>query len=414
MYVAGQRIFGRCVGLIAALLLFISPLAWFFSEVAYAYAVQLPFAVLATWLLYEMWFNRRHALLAAVVIGIGAGFRQDILLFFGPFFVVASVRLGMKRMLASLLTLALSLVIWLIPFMLAIGDIAKYNRASGIQSQYVIKDAVWVAGLAGLMKNADGLSTGLLLLLGASAVLVPPLVLLFFTGNARRDGRIWFLLALCAWPLLFYLMTFFHWSAYILVIAPGAFLLFAYAVAKWVEIGGRRWSIRVSSLAAAVILGAVTVINLTAFFDIGALSPKLHEKLGSNSRGAIQKVDTETESLIDIVRKSDPDTTLVVFVGQGNDPVYFRQANYYLPEYRQVWLRPESGAAYHDYWMSTGRQHRGEDLRISLLGQEQALVIGQADVPGEQLPAIGPGIPVTLVRIPAGGSLTIGPYTIMP
>lgn len=414
IYFAGQRLFNRRVGLMAAFMLFASPLVWFFSEVAFAYAVQLPFAVLATWLLCEMWLRRRYAFWAALVIGIGAGFRQDVMLFFGPFFMAASLRLGIRRMLASWLALALAVTTWLVPFALSLESLAEYNQANTVQSQLVASDSLWVAGVSGISKNVEELLWGLFLLLGVAGLLISSLALLMLGQQVRRDSRVWFLLALCVWPLVFYLVTFFHYYAYVMIIAPAAFLLAAFAAIRWVELAFHRWPGRVVGSAVTVLLLAAVSLGQVVFFGVSALPSEMSRKLGSFSQAAIERVDRETAALIAATRQHDPDATLVLYVAAGEEQMYFRQSNYYLPEYRQVWLRPESGAAYYDNWMSIGRQYRGEDLRISLLGQEQVLVIGQADVPGEQLPAIGPRTPVTLVRIPAGGSLTIGPYTIMP
>lgn len=82
IYIIGANIFDKRAGLFAAVFMFALPLIWFQSEVALSHIIELPFAIIATWLLYEIFFNKRYAVAAAIIIGIGAGFRQDVVIFY--------------------------------------------------------------------------------------------------------------------------------------------------------------------------------------------------------------------------------------------------------------------------------------------------------------------------------------------
>ena len=92
LYLLGRLIFGRTAGLLAAGLAVTSVSFWFFSELAYPYTVlALGSTVLALicWLLATRRFPWPP--LAALVFGLVAGFRQDLLLFLGPLFAVCYV-----------------------------------------------------------------------------------------------------------------------------------------------------------------------------------------------------------------------------------------------------------------------------------------------------------------------------------
>ncbi|MHB1390557.1 MAG: protein O-mannosyl-transferase family [Thermoleophilia bacterium] len=67
IYLVARSIFSHAVGMVAAVLLFFSPLFWLYGEIALTYAVEVPLALLVTWLLYQMFFHRRYAIICGAV-----------------------------------------------------------------------------------------------------------------------------------------------------------------------------------------------------------------------------------------------------------------------------------------------------------------------------------------------------------
>jgi len=395
IYFAGKRIFNRATGVVAAFLMLASPLVLFQSEVALAHITELPFAILVTWLLYEVFFNRRYSLVAAVVIGIGGGFRQDVLMFFGPIILVGAFRLGFKRGLLALLALSASVLVWFLPFLYFVGNWEDYSKASRFHTQSAMQEAIWNVGISALLQNAKRMFVASLWLIGAGIILVPTIMVQ--ARSLYRDRKIWFLLSLTVLPVLFFLITSFSHHGYSLIYAPAIVLILSYST--WVTVR----SIRKNKLLQVVVIALAVVIgylNVATYRDPALLSPSIHTVIGAYSGGAISKVDSEIDGIVNVAKQYDSSTTLIVFVGPGNDPIYYRQANYYLPEFRQIWLRPDIGGSIHD--TVGGSAEQINSLQIQVGEHSQLLLFSKTAVNN---------LSVSIVKLPETGSLEIGPYS---
>lgn len=404
IYLVGKQVFSRTTGLVAAFILFVSPLVWFQSEVALAHITELPFAILAAWLLYEVLFNRRYVLATAVVIGLGGGFRQDVAMFFGPALLIGAFRIGARKGLIALLVLSATVLAWFLPFLYFVGDWESYTHASALHTHEAMQGAVWRAGISGLFQNAKQMSVAAFWLFGACSILLYALM----SPSVRsvyRDRRVWFLLSLPVLPVLFFLLTSFSHYGYSLIYAPCMILLTSYPAGLMIESirKDKRWWV-------VVVVSAVgmSCMNAVIYLKPGLLSPPIHTLVGSYSGGAVRKIDREIEAILDVVEGYESSTTLIVFVGPGNDPLHYRQTNYYLPEFRQVWLRPDIGKSYHD--TKEDRTIQVNPLQILVSGQQQLLIFGKIEVEGQPLPDIGT-ISVKIVKMPKVGVLDIGPYS---
>lgn len=410
IYGAGCRIFNRNTGLVAAILLFASPLIWFQSEVALAHIVELPFAVLGTWLLYEVFFNRRYAFTAAVVIGLGCGFRQDVFMFYGPILFIASFRLGdTRKMLAVWAMMLVSVLVWLVPFLYLVGDLSTYRLVSSNHSQMAFQDAFWNKGIAGIFKNGKAALLSALWLLGTATI---PLVFLcarmVYVKTVRQDRRIWFFLSLAILPVTFFIATSFSHYGYGLIYSPSLMLLAAFSITMIVE------NVKQMKKQEKVIMlcGIITLavgLNLAAYLRPEHLGNKLRYSFGECSHSGIKKTDNEMSAVIDRINQYNPDETLVVFMGKGEDPMYFRQSIYYLPEYRILWLRPDTASRYHEA-KGGSEIEPADNLKISLSIQYKKMLVfymGE-EISGKPLQPVG-GINVSLIDLNQQNT-KLGPY----
>src|SRR5205823_947055 len=78
MFYFGARLFDRSTGLLAALFLLISPLFWFYGEVALPHVIDVAMVLGVVLLLYQTLTVRASYLpLAAIVLGLAGGFRPQ-------------------------------------------------------------------------------------------------------------------------------------------------------------------------------------------------------------------------------------------------------------------------------------------------------------------------------------------------
>ena len=129
LYLLGKEMFGKRNGFIAALLLITSPLVWFFGEIALSAISGLFFSSMVAFFSYRAILHRGKLspiILSAVFLGIGASFRQDLLIFIFPLWFFAIWRRPFKQILLGLSILFISSLIWIIPSSIAAGGLMPY------------------------------------------------------------------------------------------------------------------------------------------------------------------------------------------------------------------------------------------------------------------------------------------------
>ncbi|RJQ44472.1 MAG: DUF2723 domain-containing protein [Gaiellales bacterium] len=221
VYLVGRSLFGNAAGVIAGLLALFSPLAWYYSEVALTYEIGFMFVVAITWLLHRLYFERRHAVAAAVAIGLAAGFRQDVLMFLMPVWFIGTLRTGRREMLASWLALAAAVAAWLLPLLEISGGFKAYRGISSMQfGAGVSSFSVFEGGLSALAANVRWMARAALELLGpallALAYLAARLALRWRDMERERWALI-FLLFMIMPALLFFALYLFDPAGYLLI-----------------------------------------------------------------------------------------------------------------------------------------------------------------------------------------------------
>lgn len=445
LYLIANSFFDRTTGLIASILVLFSPLAWFYGEVALSYMVELPLVLASTWLLYQLLFHKRYAIVSAIFLGIAAGFRQDVLLFLGPFWLVGSLRVGVRTMLASWLAIVVSILVWLTPLVYLVGGISAYRELTSVQFQTAVYLTSYFAsgsdgGVLGLFRNAKEVWRAMLWLLGSASILYLFLAGLFLLPNRLiNDRRLLFLILLLLTPLLFFIFFHFGQPGYLLVYSAPLFMLVSRAliiVAKdfnraftrnpsdvGISHGIREILTTPYGIVLIVFMSLTVLANTGLFIRAGRINTPfptadgtISDLFGIYSAGGIGETDRQTESILATVKQFSPETTIVgsIYVAPSPYPYApdWRRLMYYLPNYRVLMLRVDSGDGYLE-----ARNHLeniSDDVQVTVDNEvTRALFIGVKpktsvdlatlkDTPGNAM--------ITAAEIPPGGWIGIGPF----
>ncbi len=316
-YFLGRLVFrDRGVGLGAALLLLSSVTFWAYGLVALAYPALAFFGGLVGLGAFRPW-----PLLATVALGLGSGFRPDLVLLLGPLWAWSLRRLPWSRRAGLVLLLGLLGLGWLLPTAALSGGLLEYFRAL----QGYLAEDVWqryapgARGLEALGVNLRDTAAYVFYALYFSAVPVGlGLLRLARTAAGRRLDP-----ALAVWlglwvgpPLAFYTLVHVGDPGYVFSFLPALLLVGAYGLRGL----GRAFE--------AVLLG-FALLNAGVFF----FHPRV---LTYPGLVAADQALAERLSLLD---RFPPESTLVVAAES------YRALQFYRPAYAHlVWLdrrRPE-------------------------------------------------------------------------
>jgi hypothetical protein len=129
LFLLGEELFGREVGLAAALLTIVSPLIWFHGEVALSYMFEFFWVPLIVYFCYRLCTQSWRALLAsALLIGLAGGIRPNTPVFLFPLWVVGIIvhRYPLRRILVALVVMGLGVLVWAVPMIMMSGGLTEY------------------------------------------------------------------------------------------------------------------------------------------------------------------------------------------------------------------------------------------------------------------------------------------------
>jgi hypothetical protein len=446
IYLIGNSIFDRATGLAAAVLLLFSPLAWFYGEVALSYEVELPLALVAVWLLYQLFFHRRYALAAAIVIGVTAGVRQDVLLFLGPFWLLGTLRLGRKEMLLSWSAMVVSVLAWAAPLVYLAGGLEAYRQISSAQFEGSVNSAsIFATGASALTIHTREIWRAGLWLTGVAgwAFLYYPALLAVerHVKLNQLDRRQLFMVALTLPALTFFLVFHFGQPGYLLICAGPIMLLAANALVRISQVLPRLPSLAgnaavtpagattgQATLLLAAMLIPIALINSFLFLRADRISIRMPTTGGTVasvyglfSSGGIDTLDREKSQVLAAVRGFDPAHTVVVsaypFNRFADDSHWLTM---YLPEYRVLTLMMSGGQGYFQAENHYSKWHPGETAVSVPSGYDRAVLLGFDPVASAVKPLPTPVVPgaedvrVSSAPIPNNGGIRLGAFTITP
>lgn len=347
MWRLGRAMFGPAAGWVAALLLSTSPLYWFYGEIALPHALDLLFAAVSAWQLWEIRQGDADRLpWAALMLGIAGGLRPQTLVFLGPLILFSVWRTPIKKWAGAAIVLAAVCLAWLIPLLTLTGGLSAYLALfSSFSSAYQDSTSVFSgAGWQGLSRNLIKLVQYTAYAWGAG--LLPAglwLLMRMVRRPTREDGqslahrtrmqrlrslfdakheRAWFLMLWIAPALGYYALVHMGQQGLVFVFLPALLLISAEAMARIGRgLNGDRVGIGLAGLLVA--LNAFVFVFMPEF-PLGSESIKLL------TRATIDRQDRDMQARIAAIRSTYTAGETLIIAAQ------WRHAEYYLREYRVV------------------------------------------------------------------------------
>jgi hypothetical protein len=360
VYYIGRAVYDRTTAVVAATLLAVSPLFWFYGAVGLTYAGEALFASIVAYFSYRaLHGSRADGWLAAGYLGLAGGMRQSILFLLFPLWL-GSVALGTRRLRTVVIGLAIvagAVLTWFVPMIWLTGGLARYVEASRDLAESVVMPTSIVGGfpLDTTLRMSRYLLQSLLVGLGPlalAAVLGPWYVRRH--GWSRRES---FLLAWTLPPVLVYTLVHFGQAGYVLTFLPAIVLFLTRvmlsALAGPAALVRQPWLRR--AVPVAVVAGLVCVNG--AFFvsakplvrDFQTPRPawlktaedEVFDWILSRTAAALQEHEAVVRTFVDSIRGLyEADGTVVVTeLGNPRSYPWLRHAMFYLPGYTILELR---------------------------------------------------------------------------
>jgi hypothetical protein len=354
LYWLALRLYDRATAFVAASLLAVSPLFWFYGSVGLTYAGEAFAASVVAWFAYAAFTGSvPHLYWGALALGLTGGMRQSVLLLLLPLWLGAAV-LGVRsrrRVAAAGAILVASVLVWLLPMMWLTGGPSAYLAASTqLYGSMLFPTSVLGGSLEVTLAQLRYLLESTLVGLGPLGLVAAAL-----PAYARREGwraPEWFLLAWMIPPPVFYTLVHFGQAGYVLTFLPALVILLS-RVLVWAAAAGserlRRPNWRWAFTAAAVLL--LVLIN-TGFFVSARPLPRefdrregdhwmwrardeFHDWIMSRTAAALREHEAVIRTYVETIRAVyDPtDTALVTELGNQRSYPWLRHAMFYMPEY---------------------------------------------------------------------------------
>jgi hypothetical protein len=327
LFYLGREMFNATTGLIAALFLLVSPLFWFYGEIALPHTLDMAAVIVSVWLLYKIMIGQVQWIWVTVVLlALVGGFRQQTLMFLAPVALLSVYRIGVRRLVLATALGAVITLMWFIPLMALSGGFQSYMAGSSAYSaRFFTTTSIFDgAGLFGLRRNIINKLIPYTLY-GWSLAALPAVIFILWRLPRRwrawlTSRKVWFLILWVTPSLLFYALIHMGQQGLTFVFLPALILVSAYGLYRIFE---SRPVLLQASTAAVVAVGAVVFVLLPSY-PLGANSFKLltYETIRTSDQLIGDKIAAVRENFT-------PEDTLLV---AGN----WRHIQYYLPEYKFV------------------------------------------------------------------------------
>ena len=319
LFFIGKTLFGRAVGIIAALIFLSAPTMYFFGVTANPYGI-LPTtaAALACVVFLIVFKKKKYGLILGTVFSIAIGIRPQDVLFLSPLFLFGLFHLKTRERVWAVISFFVSFLLWFLPTAYAVGGIQKYIHGLRLFSE---QGAVSGISINHLVNSWFVILRGFFLTLGVASVFLAFYFLdLLRAKKSKKQLYILFLLWIIP-SLLFNAFVRSDHAAHQMAYLSGFIFLTSYAVWKTL-IKHRR--ILVSSVA------VIVLFNLYTFFrdrDVENTKPYVSQ---SYHNSEIRKNDTRLSAVSSFITDNYESGSTIVLV----DPEIFRPVTYYLKKYR--------------------------------------------------------------------------------
>jgi len=345
----GEELFGRESGLVSAVLLATSPTFWFHGEVALSNMLD---CLLVSSLALVCWKTlqgrHRFSFLAALILGLAGGVRQNTLVFMLPLFLFSIARSGLRRIAASIGVLLAVVAAWYFPMVNLSGGLIAYQAA--LRDHWL--NSNW-HGLTLEWLPFNSICVGYFFLLGTGAGCL--FLLLGGLFSLEADGwralvrwdRVQFLAAWLIPPLSFFILVYSHpiQTGHSLIYLSALVLLLPPAVSRTVQKLWSGWSQTALRRATWMVTAALTLSNLCVFLFLDT----------AVSRSTIRRYESEVREQTEQIRRSfAPEETILIsldFMFNG-----YRELMFHLPEYHAYLAKPYSLAGRRQLFAGLHRQ----------------------------------------------------------
>lgn len=377
LFLLSSYFMSRRYAVVTAVLFGLSPLVWYYSEVALSYSVEMALSLFFLWAGYKARTNlsMRHLLAATILIVVLGSVRQSGALFLMPLWLYMAWPFRWRFRLQAVTLLVVGNLAWLIPLIWLAGDPLAYIRASaGLASLAVAPTSVFALNPMGWVQNIAYIAGGIFLGVNVGVIIVAlghwshsrPL------ANLTTCDRMFFII--WAGPsLATYTLLHTGQLGYLLLVLPAGFLWVGLSLSAMVGKGHMKRPVpavnwKSGSAYRRAVVAASLVIILLATNVMGSLyglkmvyavaSPEqenvVHDAANDffdsvphfsmdiveESEGLAERArqfdvktnDEHWDRLTNLIDVFDPDTTAVLTLPNGAGS--FRHLTYYLPEYR--------------------------------------------------------------------------------
>jgi hypothetical protein len=354
LYGLARRLYDRATAFVAASLLAVSPLCWFYGSVGLTYAGEAFAASAVAWFAYAtLTGSVRHLYWGALALGLTGGMRQSVLLLLLPLWLgcaALGIRSRRRLVIAGGILLA-SVLTWLLPMMWLTGGPAAYLAASTqLYGSMLVPTSVLGGSLEITLAQLRYLLESTLVGLGPLGLVAAAL-----PAYARREGwraPEWFLLAWVVPPAIFYTLVHFGQAGYVLTFLPALVILLSRVLVWAVAVGAER--LRRPNWRWALTTGVMLLLVLinTGFFVSARPLPRefnkrdgdgwmwrardeFHDWIMSRTAAALREHEAVIRTYVETIRAVyDPsDTALVTELGNPRSYPWLRHAMFYMPEY---------------------------------------------------------------------------------
>ncbi len=354
LYWLARRIYDRATAVIAASLLAVSPLFWFYGSVGLTYAGEAFAASVVAWFAYGALRGRVPSLYwGAFALGLTGGMRQSVLVLLLPLWL-GSALIGVpsrRRQLIAGAILLVSVLAWLLPMLWLTGGPAAYLGASTqLYGSVLLPTSVLGGSLEITLAQVRYLLESTLVGLGPLG-----LVALILPAYVRRVGwhrPEWFLLGWMVPPIIFYMLIHFGQAGYVLTFLPALVILLSRVLAWAVAAGSERlrrpnwrWALTTATLLPLVLINTgffVSARPIPREFDkragdswVWRARDEFHDWIMSRTAAALREHEAVIRTYVETIRAVyDPgDTALVTELGNPRSYPWLRHAMFYMPEY---------------------------------------------------------------------------------
>ena len=353
VYFLARAAYDRATALVAATLLAVSPLFWFYGSVGLTYAGEALCASTVAYFAYRaLRGSEADAWLAAGYLGLAGGVRQSILLLLLPLWLGATIA-GTRRLrtvVVGLAIIAVAVMAWFVPMIWLTGGLERYLKASVDLAETVVKPTSILGGyLETNLRMARYIVESVLVGLGPLA-----LVAFLVPWYVRRRGwgsREWFFVGLTATPVLVYTLVHFGQAGYVLTFLPALVVLLS---AMLVAALGRAAAFvahpRLRSVAIAAAVAIVVLVNGSFFVNARPLQrdferarttwvtmaeDEAFDWIFSRTAAALREHEEVVHTFVAAIagQYSPEDTAIITELGNPRSYPWMRHAVYYLPSY---------------------------------------------------------------------------------